>query len=270
MGSVHQCTWERNRLGITTFCCFLDTWTARIWQAHKPCTLIKCLTSCVIPCPPKQAVNAVALNIEQVCMPARNHKRRRGKLHFRVCDEVGIQMCLDMVNRDNRNPEGLSEGFSGCHSDEQSTEKAGAVCDTNRSDVLKREVCFRQRLPDNRNQQLNVAPRCKLGHNAAIASMLIHLTGDDGAQQLAAILHNRTRCLITARLNPEDYHGITRILLMAELLVSSPDAIDQRRTVYSPLGKSAGSCAVIVQVLDAPGSRRSAASAMVNIIPLDQ
>ena len=80
----------------------------------------------------------MALNIEQVCMPARNHKRGRGKLHFRMRDEVGIQMRLDMVNRDDGNPEGLSEGFGRCHSDEQSTEEAGAVCDANRSDVLKR------------------------------------------------------------------------------------------------------------------------------------
>ena len=80
----------------------------------------------------------MTLNIEQVCMSTRNHERGRGKLHFRMGDEVGIQVRLDMVHRDDRNPEGLSEGFGGCHSDEQSTEEAGAVCDTNRSDVLKR------------------------------------------------------------------------------------------------------------------------------------
>ena len=80
----------------------------------------------------------MALNIEQVRMPTRDHERGRGKLHFRMGDEVGIQMRLDMVNRDDGNPEGLSEGFGGCHSDEQSTEEAGAVCDANRRDVLER------------------------------------------------------------------------------------------------------------------------------------
>jgi hypothetical protein len=58
--------------------------------------------------------------------------------------------------------------------------------------------------------------------------------------------------------------------LFTELLFSRPDAIDQRRIVYPPGGKSAGSCAVIDHAFVAPGSKRSDASAIVNIIPFDQ
>ena len=85
-----------------------------------------------------------------------------------------------------------------------------------------------------------MAPGCELGHNAAIARVLLHLAGNNRTQQLAAILHNRTRRLITAGFNPEDNHGITRTLTVFTLLVSSPVAIDQIRTVYAPRGKSAG------------------------------
>ena len=89
-------------------------------------------------------------------MAARNHKRGRWEFHVWMRDEVSIQMCLDVVHRDDWNPEGLPESFSGCHTDEQSTEEAGAVCHTNRSDVLKRQVCIGQRLSNDRNEQLNM------------------------------------------------------------------------------------------------------------------
>ena len=109
-----------------------------------------------------------------------------------------------MVDGDQRQPVRPGDRLGGGEADEQRADETRALSDGDRIEVFEVAVLLRQRFPQHRHDELEVAPRCDLRDDAAEGSVQLRLRGDDVRQDLPVLRDYRGGGLVTRGLNPED------------------------------------------------------------------
>ena len=82
-------------------------------------------------------------------------------------EEVGGDVTLQVVDRDQRQPARCGDRLRGADADQQGADQARAGRDRNRLDVVQRRSSLAQGGLDDRRRQLEVVARGDLGHDAA-------------------------------------------------------------------------------------------------------
>ena len=108
-------------------------------------------------------------------------------------------------------PEGQSVGIGSVIAvlagEGESADEAGAARDGDPVDFVERQPRPLERVADRRQDELEVPPRCDLGHDAAVARMELRLRRDDIGEDLAAGRDDGRRGLVAARLDAEHGQG---------------------------------------------------------------
>ena len=89
--------------------------------------------------------------------------------------------------------------------DEQGADQSGVRRSGDQVDVVERRVGSAERLLDDGDHQLEVAPARDLGDDSAVAGVQLVLRCDDAGQDLAVTRDERCGRLVTRRLDAEDH-----------------------------------------------------------------
>ena len=116
-------------------------------------------------------------------------------------------MPVEVVDGDERQAARPRESLRGRQADEERTDQSRALGDGDTIDVLEARVRLRECLADYRRDQLEMAARRDLGHDAAVGRVQLRLRGDDAGADLAVAGDERRRGLVATRLDAEDQTG---------------------------------------------------------------
>ena len=120
-------------------------------------------------------------------------------------EEEGRDVAVQVVDRRQRQAARPGERLRRGDADEERADKARALRDRDRVDVVERRPRFAERLAHDRDDELEMSPRRDLGHDAAIARVQLGLRGDDVRADLPCLGHERRRGLVARRLQAEDH-----------------------------------------------------------------
>ena len=116
-------------------------------------------------------------------------------------------MRLKVIDADEWFARRERDAFGSVETDEQRRGKPGCVCRRHRVDLFDGTAGFRQRLLNNRLDQLQVIARSQFGHNAPIRAMERYLGADDVRQDFAALAYDGGGRFVARSLNAQYVHG---------------------------------------------------------------
>ena len=105
-------------------------------------------------------------------------------------------MTLKVVDGNERQLLRPCESLRGGEADQQRPDQARPLRHRDRVDLVQPEPGFAQGLPDDREHQLEVAPRRHLRHDAAKARVQLGLRGDNIGVDLTLVGDDGRRCLV--------------------------------------------------------------------------
>ena len=108
----------------------------------------------------------------------------REQAEERRLERIGLEVerrdvALEVVDGDERQPARPGERLRRGEADEQRADEPGPLGDGDSLDVVERHAGRSERLAHDRSDELEVAPRRDLGHDAAVAGVEIGLRRDD-------------------------------------------------------------------------------------------
>ena len=138
-------------------------------------------------------------------MPAAREQAEERRL-----ERVGLEVerrdvTVQVVDRRERQPARPRERLRRGDADEQRADQPGPARDGDELDVVERRAGVAERLPHDRQDELQVPPRRDLGHDAAEPRVQVRLRGDDVGADLSVARDERGRRLVARRLDPEDH-----------------------------------------------------------------
>jgi hypothetical protein len=131
---------------------------------------------------------------------AQERRVERVRLHVQGCD-VPVQV----VDRDEGQPLRPRDRLRGREADEERADEPGALRHGDALDVREARPRLGQRLAHDRRDELEVAPRRDLRHDAAVALVQQRLRRDHGREHAPALVEERGRGLVARRLEAEDH-----------------------------------------------------------------
>ncbi len=131
-----------------------------------------------------------------------------------------------MVDRYQRQVDSIGDRLGGVGADEERSCQAGAGGHRHRVDTLQGTTGALQRLLQDGHDRLHMLARGELRHHATVASVELHLRGDDAGQNLPPIADDGGGRLVAGSLNAEDVQatvsGRAAIRRAAQLGISFP------------------------------------------------
>ena len=122
---------------------------------------------------------------------AAGDEAEEGRLQRLGLEEVGGDVALQVVDRDQRQPPRRGDRLRGADADQQGPDQARAGGHRDRLDVIERGAGLVQRRLDHRRRQLQVVARGDLGHDAAELRVRRGLRGDRVGEHARAVQHRR-------------------------------------------------------------------------------
>src|SRR3990172_3794502 len=135
---------------------------------------------------------------------ARDHEGQKGIGGAGLLEKRGENVALEMVDADQREPPDVGEGLRHRAADEERPDEARPLGHRDGLQIGEGDPGVTERLLDDRDDDLEVAPRRQLGHHAAVGRVDLVLGGHDGGQDLRAVRQDRRRRLVAGGLDPQD------------------------------------------------------------------
>ena len=117
---------------------------------------------------------------------AAGDQAEEGRLERLGLEEVGGDVALQVVDRDQRQPPRRGDRLGGADPDQQRADQARAGGHRDRLDLVERGAGLGQRRLDHRHRQLEVVARGDLGDDAAEVRVRLGLRGDHVGEDRAA------------------------------------------------------------------------------------
>ena len=118
-------------------------------------------------------------------------------------------MPVEMIDRDEREPSCPGDRLRGGDADEQGADQTGAGGHADEPHVVEPDPCLLQRIAHDGRDQLEVAARRDLRHDAAVTRVQVGLRGDDVGEDVAVRCDDGRGGLVAGGLEAED-HGASR------------------------------------------------------------
>ncbi len=196
---------ERERPGVTVARQRLERRTAGVAQAEQPCALVEGLARGVVARAAEADRRRVVGDVEHERVPAggehaceRRRERERGEPQ---CRDVAEQV----IDRDERQAARIRERLARREPDEQRPDQPGSLRHRDRVDRIERRTRVGERRLEHRHDELEVAPRGDLGHDAAEAGVEIGLRGADARAHLAGAGDDGRARVVAGGLEREDH-----------------------------------------------------------------
>ena len=135
-------------------------------------------------------------------MPAGDEQRDRRVLERFAIEQVGADVSDEVVDGVERLVERDRERLGGADADHEGARETRPARHGDRVELGEAHLSFRERLLDCGAERLEVRSRGDLGHDAAVAGVLVHRRGDDVREQRRAA-HDADAGLVAARLDAE-------------------------------------------------------------------
>ena len=143
---------------------------------------------------------------------AAGDEAEEGRLERVGLEEVGGDVALQVVDRDQRQAPRRGQRLRRAHPDQEGPDQARARGHGDGLDVLERGIRLGQGVFDNRNRELEVMARGDLGDDAAEARVRLGLRGDRVGENPAAV-QNRGAGVVAGSLDSENQGQFGRPLL---------------------------------------------------------
>ena len=197
------------RLGIAVAREAVDLPAAGIAEAEEARALVERLARGVVARRAEHLAIGVRADVEEQRVPAAREEAEERRLERVRLEVERGDVPVEVVDRDERQPPRPRERLRGGEPDEQRADQPRPLRHGDAVDVVERRARLGERLADHRRDELEVAPRRDLGHDAAVPRVEVRLRGDDARANLSVLRDERRRGLVAARLDPED-HAVTR------------------------------------------------------------
>ena len=193
----------------------LDGGATREAEPKQARTFVKRLAGGVVQRAPEVAKAAVACHQDELGMAAGDEQAEDGKDRFLwqigcVAQPIGVDVRLEVVDRDERTAERVGHPFGGIHAHDQCTSEPGSLGDGNGVDFLAIDACLPQSLLDHRDDGRHMASRGKLGHDAAVAFVEVELRRHNRGQNPATSGNDCRRRFVTRCFDAKHDHGNSR------------------------------------------------------------
>jgi hypothetical protein len=180
--------------------------TAGVAEAEQTGALVERLAGGIVERLAQERVAAVVVDLRQQGVAAGRDQAHERRLDRVGLEEVGGDVTLEVVDGDQRQPAGRGQRLGGGDADEQRAHEAGALGDRDAVDAVEGRLRLRQRVVDDRVDELEVVARRDLRHHAAEA-VVDALGGDDVGEYLAAVADDGGTGVVAGSLEREDHPG---------------------------------------------------------------
>ena len=183
--------------------------TARIGQANHATDLVKSLARCIVAGGTDLHEIGIATHFNQRRMTARYHHGQKGRLQLWIGQISRRHVCLDMIDRHQRDVVSKGQRFGKIHADQQCADQSGSGGDRHSTDIRQRHTCRVQRLMGNAGHGLDMSAAGDLGHDTAIQTVGLDLRGHDirsDATLPCFHLHDGRRGLVTGAFDSQNIH----------------------------------------------------------------
>ena len=139
---LHMGTREVDSMRISLFCQLIDLWPARIAESDGTGYLIEGFSCRVVSRSSKDFKGAIVFYNHKMGMASGDDFTQERRLQIRVFDIVRRDVAFNMVNADQRFLFRIGDRFCLCHADEKCADKARAVRNTDRIDIIQSDIGF--------------------------------------------------------------------------------------------------------------------------------
>ena len=193
----------------------LDGRATREAETKQTRPLVECLAGGIVQRAPKVAEAAVPGHQDELRVAAGHQEAEDGKDRFLwqvrcVAQPVGVDVRLEVVDRDERTAERVGHPFGSIHPDDQCTGEPWSLGDGDGVEIVAIDACLPQRLLDHWDDGRHMTSRGKLGHDAAVAFMEVELRRYDRGEDPASSRNDCRRRFVTRRLDAKHDHGNSR------------------------------------------------------------
>src|SRR5579863_1816219 len=141
-------------------------------------------------------------------MPTRNDQANGWQLRFASLlmgfQKCGANVSFQMIDRNERPVQRMSERFSVSNPDQKRTNQARAAGYADGVQILEAQAGLLHRFADHRNNFPQVFPRCQLGYDSAILAVNIDLRSHDAREDVATVGNHRGGGFVARRLYAQD------------------------------------------------------------------
>ena len=176
-----------------------DAGTTGIGQTQRPGHLVEGFAGGVVHRVAEDVVMGIVLHLHDVAVSAGRHKAEEGRLQLRVGQVEGRDVAPQMVDRHQRLARRVGKALGKVDAHQHCANEAGREGDRHGVHVVDGLACVQQSLFDGGADELAVAAAGDLRHDAAVKRLLLDAGGDDVAQQVPAIFHQRCGGLVAGR-----------------------------------------------------------------------
>src|SRR6185312_12948371 len=181
----------------------LDQRTARVAEAEQPGRLVERLPGGVVEGLAEDLVALVVAHRRQHGVAAGGDQAEEGRLQRFGLEEVGGDVALQVIDRDQRQPAGGGDRLRGRDPDQEGADQPGPGGGGDRLDVVQSHPGLAERRLDHRGGQLQVVAGGDLGDDAAEARVGGGLRGDHVGEDAPAVEHGGAG-VVAGRLDGEE------------------------------------------------------------------
>ena len=155
-------------MGVALFRQLVNPGPAGIGKAQHPCRLIEGLARRIVPRLSHQMIFTVVRDPDQMAVSPAHHQAQKGRLQIRIGQEIGADVALNMVHRDQGLVCGESQALHTVNPGQQSPHQSGPIGDCQGVHVPQGHSRFRQGFIDYSVAGFHVGPAGDLRHDASI------------------------------------------------------------------------------------------------------
>ena len=206
-------TGEGDRRRVTARRGLLDRRTARVAEAEETGDLVERLPRGVVDRLAEHRVGPRTCHLDDQAVAARHEDDDRREPDFRVLEQRGVEVALEVVDPDVGDPPRHRERLGEGHADEERADETRSRRRGDGGDGRRRrraETSCPERLRDDRDDPREVGPSRELGDDAAEVSVQVDLARDDRGANLPAVGDDGGGGLVARGLHGEDEPGHRR------------------------------------------------------------
>ncbi len=182
---------------------------ARVAEPEQPRRLVEGLAGGVIEGLAQDLVAPVVPHPRQQGVPAAGDEAEEGRLERLRLEEVGGDVALQVVDRDQRQPPRRGDRLRGADPDQEGADQARPGGDRDRLDLAQLDLGLGERRLDHRRGQFEVVARGDLGDDAAEVGVRGGLRGDQVREDPRPVEHGRAG-VVAGGLDRENQAGLSR------------------------------------------------------------
>ncbi len=196
---------EREACGIAVARDELERGTPGVTQPEQARALVERLARRVVARAPEPYRRGVVGHVEHERVPAGGQQAREWRSQRERREPQGGHVAEQVVDGHERQAAPVGQGLGRREPDEQGADQAGALRHGDGVDIGERRIRLAERGLDDGHDQLEVAPRGDLGHDAAEARVQVGLRRANCAVDGAVPAHDGGAGVVAGGLDREDH-----------------------------------------------------------------